>query len=160
MFEKFGEFDSAEELNKAAEGFRNEGDMESLYALAEENGINKEDAEDYADGETDIFASCMMAAVGRIDVEEKTCKKEKMPMQVIFLMLRGMCADPDMQRAIMKKGKRAEKILDSMKEAAKKHKTGGMGMCCGTDKQLKDLIRTYYIQTEDDLSKKIESMYV
>ena len=40
---KFGEFDSAEELNKAAEGFKNEGDLESLYALAEENGISKED---------------------------------------------------------------------------------------------------------------------
>ena len=38
MFDKFGEFNSVEELNAAAEGFRNEGDLESLMALAQENG--------------------------------------------------------------------------------------------------------------------------
>lgn len=47
MFERFGEFDSAEELNLTAEGLKTEGDMESLLILAEENGIDKEDAEDY-----------------------------------------------------------------------------------------------------------------
>ena len=66
MFEKFGEFDSAEELNKAAKGFKDEEDEENLYKLAEENGIDKEDAEDYWDGETDELASETMAAVGRI----------------------------------------------------------------------------------------------
>ena len=39
MFERFGEFDSAEELNLTAEGLKTEGDMESLLVLAEENGI-------------------------------------------------------------------------------------------------------------------------
>ena len=51
MFEKFGEFDSAEELNMCAEGLRNEGDEESLIALAEENGIDGEDAEDFMTGD-------------------------------------------------------------------------------------------------------------
>ena len=72
---KFGEFDSAEELNKAAEGFKNEGDLESLYALAEENGISKEDAEDYADGYVDQLASETMAAYGRLEVEKKKLKE-------------------------------------------------------------------------------------
>ena len=58
---KFGEFDSAEELNKAAEGFKNKGDLESLYALAEENGISKDDAADYMDGYVDQLASETMA---------------------------------------------------------------------------------------------------
>lgn len=35
MFEKFGEFDSAEELNRAALAQRNEGDAEAVRALAE-----------------------------------------------------------------------------------------------------------------------------
>lgn len=47
MFDKFGEFDSAEELNKAAEGLKEEGDKESLIELAKENGIDPEDTEDY-----------------------------------------------------------------------------------------------------------------
>lgn len=51
MFDKFGEFDSAEELNKAAEGLKEEGDKESLIELAKENGIDPEDAEDYWNSE-------------------------------------------------------------------------------------------------------------
>ena len=39
MFDIFGEFDTFEELNMAAEGLKNEGDTDSLYKLAEENGI-------------------------------------------------------------------------------------------------------------------------
>ena len=49
MFDKFGEFNSVEELNEAAAGFVQEGDFESLYALARENGIEKEDVDDYLD---------------------------------------------------------------------------------------------------------------
>ena len=49
MFDKFGEFDSVEELNRAAAAQREEGDEEALFLLAKENGIDKEDAEDYMD---------------------------------------------------------------------------------------------------------------
>lgn len=35
MFEKFGEFHSAAELNEAAAGFLEEGDRESIFALAQ-----------------------------------------------------------------------------------------------------------------------------
>ena len=50
MFEKFGEFDSAEEINRAAAAQRAEGDTEALMQIAIENGIDKEDAQDYAAG--------------------------------------------------------------------------------------------------------------
>ena len=39
MFEKFGEMNSYQEINELAENQFNEGDMESLKAMAEENGI-------------------------------------------------------------------------------------------------------------------------
>ena len=48
LFERFGEFDSVEELNMTAEGLKEEGDLESLKVLAEENGLDAADAEDYA----------------------------------------------------------------------------------------------------------------
>ena len=41
MFEIFGEFDTFLELNQAAEGLKEEGDMASLRKLASENGIDE-----------------------------------------------------------------------------------------------------------------------
>lgn len=163
MFEKFGEFDSVEELNMAAAGFKQEGDLDSLYALAEENGIDREDAEDYADGITEEFATLSMAAAGRIDTEDKAVQAKdimvKMGMAVIFLLLRGMCMEETICAAVMRKGKRAEKILDAMRTEAKKHAQGNIGISCGTDRQLKEIIRSYYLEPEETFRKKIEALY-
>ena len=164
MFDKFGEFGSAEELNKAAEGFKNEGDIKSLYELAEENGISKEDVADYMDGYVDKFASEMMAALGRMEVEKKELEKEndtitKSAVYYILLFMDAMLSDPEMQKAIMGKGKSPKKLLEKMKNTAKKHAEGNTGVCCGTDKELKDLIKIYYTQSEDELKKKLDSLY-
>ena len=56
MFDIFGEMESAEELNKTAEGLKNEGDKENLYKLADENGIDRAEADLYFEGMTDAFA--------------------------------------------------------------------------------------------------------
>ena len=69
MWDKFGEFDSAEELNRAAAAQKAEGDREVLIMLAEENGIDRDDAEDYLDGAVDELATPLMAAVGKLQVE-------------------------------------------------------------------------------------------
>lgn len=69
MFDKFGEFDSAAEMNTAAEGLLKEGDTDSIYVLAEENGIDKEDAEDYIGGAVSELATPLMAAMGKLKVE-------------------------------------------------------------------------------------------
>lgn len=164
MFDKFGEFGSTEELNKAAEGFKNEGDIKSLYELAEENGISKEDVADYMDGYVDKFASEMMAALGRMEVEKKELEKEndtitKSAVYYILLFMDTMLSDPEMQKAIMEKGKSPRKLLEKMKNTAKKHAEGNTGVCCGTDKELKDLIKIYYTQSEDELKKKLDSLY-
>lgn len=71
MFERFGKFESVEDLNLSAEGLKEEGDYESLIILAEENGIDKDDAQDYIDGYVNILATQIMAVSGRIDVETK-----------------------------------------------------------------------------------------
>ena len=164
MFDKFGEFGSAEELNKAAEGFKNEGDIKSLYELAEENGISKEDVADYMDGYVDKFASEMMAALGRMEVVKKELEKEndtitKSAVYYILLFMDAMLSDPEMQKAIMGKGKSPKKQLEKMKNTARKHAEGNTGVCCGTDKELKDLIKIYYTQSEDELKKKLDSLY-
>lgn len=163
MFDKFGEFDSVEELNKAAEGFAREGDFDSLYELAKENGIDREDAEDYLDAVTDKFATLYMAAQGRLDVEaaDNNIKNpmEKMALEIIMLMLRGMCESEEMQIAVLRKGKRAIDIFKAMKREAEKHKEGSIGVSCGTDRQLRMLIKSYYTESTEDFEKKLSDLY-
>ena len=66
---KFGEFDSVEELNAAAEGLMKEGDLDGLLALANENGLDKEDAMDYFDGYTETLATLIQAASAKLKYE-------------------------------------------------------------------------------------------
>lgn len=40
MFDKFGEFDSCEEINRAAKAQLEEGDLEAIRTIAEENGLD------------------------------------------------------------------------------------------------------------------------
>lgn len=159
MFDKFGEFDSVEELNRAAEGFLKEGDIESLYGLAEENGLDKEDVEDYEDGVVEELATISMAVHGRLNVESREIKDNKPAMDVIFLMIRGMCGDEELQKAILRKGKRAENIFKEMRKVASKNKNGNMAVACGTDKQLREIIKAYYLGTEKELKEKFKSLY-
>lgn len=166
MFDKFGEFNSYQELNLAAEGLKNEGDTESLYQLAAENGIEKEDAEDYIAGDTPELATLSMAAFGRLAVleqEEINSKKsqiEKMPLQVILAMLKGMCTEKMIAEAVMTRGKRLSYILDAMKNEASKHKVGNMAMICGTDRQLCEIIKVYYTDSDKSFKEALRACIV
>lgn len=76
MFDKFGEFDSFHEINKAAEGLKEEGDIESLKELAKENGIDHEDVNDYVAGKMAYLATDLTAAVGKLEVEKADYKHD------------------------------------------------------------------------------------
>lgn len=164
MFEKFGRFSSAKELNKAAAGLLEEGDQESIFLLAEENGIDKEDAEDYIAGDLPELASVSSAAYGRITIEERAASGEKevstrMALHVILTMLKGMCTDECIAKAVMKKRKSASGILDAMKKEAQRHKTENMAVACGTDRQLCEIIRIYYTGSSKELKEALEGIY-
>ena len=105
MWDRFGEFDSVEELNMAAAGQKAEGDEAALIALAEENGIDKADAQDYMDGLVGELASPLMAAQGKIKVESAELKPvEIMEDWVQYILLR-CTEDPEMTKAVRRKGK-------------------------------------------------------
>lgn len=70
LFPVFGEFDSCEEINEAAEGLLQEGDKEGLRTLAAENGL-EEEAELYLAGGTAELCDPVSAALGKIKVEKK-----------------------------------------------------------------------------------------
>ena len=73
MEHKFGIFESYEELNRAAAAQKAEGDREAVIALALENGLEKEDAEDYLETEDTEWELCnaAMAALGKLKLEEE-----------------------------------------------------------------------------------------
>lgn len=91
MFDKFGEFDSVEELNEAAAGQKEQGDLEALISLAIENGLDKEDAEEYMDDMISELASPLTAALGKIKVEcEELKPKEIMEDWVEYIKVQCM----------------------------------------------------------------------
>lgn len=83
MFDQFGEFDSWEEINEAAQGQKEEGDKEALIALAIENGIDKEDAEDYFDGAIPELCTPILAAFGKLKIEKEEYKKSNKEKNII-----------------------------------------------------------------------------
>lgn len=105
MYEKFGEFDSAAEINRAAAAQRAEGDDEAILVIAEENGIDKEDALDYINGDVDELASPLMAAYGKLEVESKDLEPYEI-MEDWLQYIRIRCAeDTRMALAVRRKGK-------------------------------------------------------
>lgn len=63
-----------EEMNELAENLFNEGDLEGLKEMAEENGIDQEFVSMYVEGEMPQLCDPMTAAMGKIELEEKELK--------------------------------------------------------------------------------------
>ena len=105
MFDKFGEFDSVAEINDTAKRLLEEGNTEEVKELAAENGISKEDAEDYIDGITDTLATSLMAAIGKLDLEHKEYEIDGI-LQDWEMQVREMCMQEDVMRdAVRRTGK-------------------------------------------------------
>nr|DAI96349.1 MAG TPA: DNA-binding protein [Caudoviricetes sp.] len=139
LFERFGEMD-LEELNKAAEGLKEECDLENLKALALENGLDPEDVADYVAGNTKQLATLRQAALGRIKVQEEKTKIPRTAAGIIYGMARAMTTDPEACRAFMKKGSRVDKVWSELEKKARDDKQGSVGVACGTDRDLKEII--------------------
>ncbi len=121
MFERFGEFDSYKELNASAEGLREEGDTESVYILAQENGIDREDAEDYINGDVPELASVLMAAYGKLAVEAGELKPQEI-MEDWLTYIRMRCQEePEMAAAVRKRGKSLKGCIGALLEWSFRH---------------------------------------
>lgn len=105
MFDKFGEFDSWEEINRAAEGQKAEGDLEALKELAKENGFEEADAEDYMNGVVPEFCTPLLAAESKIRLEKKELKPEGIMIDWIDYIIGLMSTDERICLAVRKKGK-------------------------------------------------------
>lgn len=105
MFDRFGEFDSWEELNQAAEGQLENGDFEALKALAKENGIDEEDVQDYMDGVFDELCNPSTAAIGKITLEKKEMGLKEIMADWADYIIKEAIDDPKMAVAVRKKDK-------------------------------------------------------
>ena len=111
MFDVFGEFDSMEELNMAAEGQRKQGDKESFLNLAKENGIDEYEAELYWSGQTSVLVDYFSAAVGKLEIEKANIKS-RMPVAPIVDFLSSSCLEESFARIIRSKVKNLNDCID------------------------------------------------
>lgn len=162
MFKKFGEFDSCEEINELAVNLSNEGDVRSIYALAQENGIPREIAEMFVAGDTPEICDTMTAAIGKIDVECVALKPEEIMADWVEYIKACCFSSDEMAQAVRRRGKSLEgciaellkwsfnnqkkidkKILTAAKVNADRVTLGIPGMA-----QAKKIIRNYYMGGE------------
>ena len=105
MFDKFGEFDSAEEINRAAAAQLAEGDHEAIRGIAAENGLDPEDAEDYITGDLPELCNVKLAALGKLKVETEDLKPAEIMEDWCGYIRQRAVEDPDVAAAVRKKGK-------------------------------------------------------
>lgn len=140
MFDKFGEFDSVEELNRAAAAQKEQGDEEALYLLAEENGIDREDAEDYYDGAVDVLATPAMAAIGKLAIESANLKLGGVLLDWVD-ELRTMCLEnEDFARAVRRKGKGLDGYIATTAEEGYKNRAIVDRRIVAKTKQIKKIL--------------------
>lgn len=168
MFEIFGEMDSAEEINKTAEGLKNEGDEENLLKLAQENGIDAAFAQMYYAGGTESLCDAATAAIGKIEAEAAELKPAEIIADWVEYIKTQCLENEELAHAVRRKGKSLKGCIGhllawSFRERYKVDKdivkaagvTGasvemgipGMG-------RAKKLIKEYYLKQEDTKNEK------
>ena len=105
MFDRFGEMESAAEINELAANLKTEGDYDSIKVLAVENGIDEEVACAFIDGFLPMLCDDMMAAIGKLKIEAEEVKAEELISDWCEYIKQRCLEDEQMQKAIRKKGK-------------------------------------------------------
>lgn len=101
----FGVFKSAEEINKAAINLRAEGDLDNIYILAKENGIEKEIVDAFNHNELEFICDEITAAIGKIDVESEGLNLQEIMLDWIDYIKTQINKSPEMARKVMNPNK-------------------------------------------------------
>ena len=122
LYEKFGEFDSAEEINRAALAQISQGDYEAVKTLAKENGIDEGEAQDFLEGIYPELCGPFSAAVGKLHVEAEALGLP-MTMQlwvehIILMMEKDLDLEDGLDEVLMKgirrKGKNMAELFGKL----------------------------------------------
>lgn len=121
IFDKFGEFGSADEINELAKNLLTEGDKSSIGILAEENGIPLEYAQMFAGGEIPVLCDVSTAAIGKIEIEAKDLNPQDIMVDWVEY-IKAVCLEDDrMAKAVRKKGKTLKGCIGKILEWAFKN---------------------------------------
>lgn len=124
MFDKFGEFNSCEEINELAKNLLNEGDVDSLKTMTKENGIPEDFAEMYIQGVIPALCDRLTAAVGKIEVEAAELKPKEI-MEDWVEYLKGQCMESEeIALAVRRKGKSLKGCIGELLKWSFKNQIG------------------------------------
>ena len=143
MYEKFGEFDSFEELNRAAAAQKAEDDEEALFALAQENGLDKEDVEDYLDGIVEELATVSMAAIGKLKLEKEDLKLGGVLSDWVDELMEMCMESQELAAAVRKKGKDLAGYLAATADSGWKNRVIVDKRIVNKTKEVKKIIGTH-----------------
>lgn len=122
MFDRFGEMESAADLNELAENLFNEGDIDSLRAMARENGIAADYIEAYISGESPALCDELTAALGKLDLEKKSIEVKGLIADWVSY-IEAQCLDnSNMAIAVRRKGKKLKECLGKLLEYSFKNR--------------------------------------
>ena len=105
MYERFGEFNSAAEINETAVNLRREGDVESIRVLANENGIDEDIVIAFLEGDILYICDRMSAAIGKITVEAEELKPVEIMADWVEYLKSRCFEDEAMAEAVRSKDK-------------------------------------------------------
>ena len=114
MFDRFEEFDSYTEINELAENLCNEGDTDSLYVMARENGIEDEITQMYIEGDVPFLCDAQTAAMGKIDVEAKALKPQDIMLDWVEYLRWQVMENEMVAHQVRKKGKTLEGMIGAL----------------------------------------------
>ena len=118
MYEKFGEFNSYEEINRAAAAQLKEGDEEAIYGIAEENGLDREDAEDFCTGAIEELTTPELAEIGKLNMEAKELELKGLMADWKNTITEQCMENKELALGIRKKGKRLEECMARILKAS------------------------------------------
>lgn len=149
MFDKFGNFNSAEEINACAEELKEQGELGKLKELAEENGIPGFFAEQYAEGMSEEFTDWMNAAIGKLEIEAGLHKDKYVPAGPVADYLKSLCIEEQFARRVRRRTKSIEACMKYIEERTGERVKQGI-------RHVEDLIvfhwaRDYFL--EEDVEK-------
>lgn len=152
MFDKFGEFNSAEEINRAAAAQLGQGDTEAIIMIAHENGIDEGMAQYYIEGFMPYLCDDMTAAIGKLEIEMAEIKEAGLRewYETFKQYLASECfEDTELAKKIRKKGKRFVEAVDSVRDAIfaqmKTKPSSNHPVCVKVDmNEARDIITKYY----------------
>lgn len=143
MFDKFGEFDSVEELNRAAAAQLKEGDLEALKELAAENGISDYDVQDYIDGAVDKLATPLLAAAGKLELEQKDLKLSGILSDWVSDLVDMCSSSEEMCNSVRKKGKSLAGYIAELAEDGYAHRVNVDPRIVQLTRQIKGIVGSH-----------------